>query len=61
MISEKLKLQMQLLETATYPLWQKANSKERQRICEKLGKHEAQQIIKEIHLKSSKLKTNGKN
>jgi hypothetical protein len=49
MISETLRFKFKILETAAFPVWQKAKPEERERICRELGTWEGEQIIKEIN------------
>lgn len=48
MISEKLQHKIHLAEMGAFPIWQKANKKERERIVRKLGNWSGNLILKEI-------------
>lgn len=56
MISEKLRQEFHILETVFFLEYQKANKKERERICKKLGEYEGRKIIEEINQQSKLLK-----
>jgi hypothetical protein len=55
MISEQLKLKFHLIETSAFQEWQKASPKKKEKICEKIGRWEAREIIEEIRCQSKKL------
>lgn len=48
MFSNKLQQKFKILEMAMFSDWQKANKKEREKICKNLGEFEAKLIIEEI-------------
>lgn len=56
MISYKLHQYFNILETAIFPTWKKANKKERDWIAKKLGELKGKMIIDEIKKKSKKIK-----
>ena len=48
MISSQLNHSFKLIEILTFPIWQQANEKERERIARELGEMEAKMIMEEI-------------
>ncbi len=55
-MSEKLRLKFFLLETAMFVEWQKANKKDRDRICKEIGELEGKWLLAEINELAAKLK-----
>jgi hypothetical protein len=49
MISQKLQNTFSMMETATYPEYEKADKIGRDKICRELAKVEAKMIMDEIH------------
>jgi len=49
MISETLRFKFKILETAAFPVWQKAKPEERERSLSGIRNWEGEQIIKEIN------------
>lgn len=55
MISAALQFKFHILEMSVFEEWKKANKKDKEKIVKKLGRYEADEIIKEIEKISNNL------